>query len=180
MLLSLAAMTRVRTEREASEAPACGGCGYALDGLALDTRCPECGVAAPRFRRASYVEIDARAPRFRRWLATAPLAALGIALVVVAAPHLVAWSYRVMGYPWETAYRATLAREYGLGRAPYGPEPTLFGSVSAAVMWPVVVVLVLSPLFAFLPRLRWAVLALGTGVLLASVVSVLIWTVPYV
>lgn len=147
---------------------ACRVCRYSLAGLRAGSECPECGAQDPDVRPARRLRACPASAAECRWLASVAFALCGAMLSYPLAEFVLACSYRVMGYGWETSYLAAQHRELS------SPEWS-----AAAAMWPVCGALVLSPLCALLPTLRATVLAMALGTGGAILVSVALCVLPH-
>lgn len=149
----------------------CSACDYDLAGLERGARCPECGDPKPHVRISQRGGGPAwRGPRLAKWLMAYPVWMLLLSMLAVFAQVLVALSYWVQGFGWETSMRAARCRELAeIGESFNG---------MLVVLWPFTVAMVAGVFVLHFRTKRW--LQCTIGLMLIGVLGcVVVWTVPY-
>ncbi|MBI1190109.1 MAG: hypothetical protein GC200_05435 [Tepidisphaera sp.] len=165
-------VTRWRGPRSrAIEVTRCSACDYDLAGLDRGVKCPECGDPMPHVMISRVGRALAwHGPRLAKWLMALPAWMLLFSVLAVFAQVLVALSYRVQGFGWETSMRAARSREL----ADIGES---FGGL-LVVLWPFSVATVVGVFVLHLRTKMW--LRATVGLMIIGVSGcVVFWTLPY-
>lgn len=166
-------VTRWRPPRSYSTyTPNCAGCNYDLDGLADGLPCPECGSPTSHVKVVrSGSHLGWHGPRLVKWLMLLPLWAMLLLVLSACQQPLVALSYWVQGYGWQTSNRAASGRELA----------DIGCSLSGVLLvsFPFAVSMIVAVFVVHLRTRRWArvtVILMACGVL----ACVALWTIPYI
>lgn len=179
-MLSGAGRIEPSSAEQTFHASECLGCGYSLAGRRPQDVCPECGrqgagVGVHASRPMLVIREDCKA-RCARWSWLFGLLCIASEL---AAPYVVAISYRVQGFPWSTGVRVAKLRELGSGYYSDYWSAGLPGFPGMRALSGVIVAFAVTPVLWRIssPRRRMVLtmLIISIGV----VYTLWRWTIPY-